>query len=229
MVHESDNKTFQRRKEVHIAIVGLGRFGESLALALAELGCQVLGIDRDEVLVNRLSPEIPCIVADATDEDALREVNVPTFDAVVVAIGTDFESNVMATVTLKNLGARYIVCQSAAEYEGKILLRVGADRVVAPEQDAGRQLARELATPGPGERLTLGPGHSVVTFTVPETLAGKSLAQLGQRPLLEITVLAIQRDDESLVQPTADTVLLESDLLVLLGSNEAIASLDNLF
>lgn len=229
MIHDIENKTFQGKKTTKFAIVGLGRFGQSLALALLERGCNVLGIDRDEVLVNRLSSKIPCVAADATDEDALHELNISTFDVVVVAIGTDFESNLMATVALKNLGARHVVCQSRADYERKILLRVGADRVVVPEQDAGRRLARELMAPAQQEQLPLGPDRSIVTFRVSETQAGKSLPQLNQKSLQEITLLAIQRDGEPLVQPAADTVLVEGDLLVVLGTNEAIATLNDLF
>lgn len=229
MAYSAEDKVPEVLPEGGFAIIGLGRFGQSLALTLAEQGCRVLGIDRDEMVVQRLLHEIPCAVLDATAEDALREVDVTAFDAVVVAIGSDFESTLMTTVALRNLGASYIVCQSSTDYEREILLEVGADRVVEPERDTGRRLAIELMVPGSRGQMALGPNHSVVKFQVPASLGGESLAQLNLEARPGITVLAIQRDEESLLWPPADTIFLEGDLLVVLGDIETIASLNHLF
>lgn len=229
MAYSDEDKLSTRRQEAGVAVIGLGRFGQSLALALVQRGCRVLGIDKDAVLVQRLSPEIPRIVLDTTSEDALREIDITAFDAIVVAIESDFESSLMTTVALKKLGASYIVCQSATDYEREILLEVGADWVVEPERDAGRRLARELMVPGSREHMALGQDHSIFKFQVPEALGGESLAKLSVETHPGITVLAIQRDEETLLWPRADMVLLEGDLLVMLGSNEAIASLHYLF
>lgn len=205
-----------------IAVIGLGRFGKSLAAELVQQGYRVLGIDRDEAVVRRLSPEIPCVVLDATDESALREVHITDFDVVVVSIGTEFESNLLATATLKDLGVRYLVCRSTASNQRDVLLKLGADRVVEPQSDAGRQLAIELVTPGPRSQMTLGPERSIVSLRVPETQAGENLAQLDLKSSPETTVLAIQRGSESLIEPPQNTVLREGDLLIVLGSSEAI-------
>lgn len=205
-----------------VGIIGLGNFGRSLALALVESGCHVLGVDRDAILVQRLPVKIPSVVLDATDEDALGETGIVSCNTVVVAIGNDFESNVMTTVALKNLGIRHIVCVSRTEHERKILLRVGADRVIEPEVEAGRRLAVELMLPDSLEQMPLGSSHHVVTLQVSPFLAGQRLAEIG---LLdrgqEVTVLAIQRGDKSIVWLAADTVLLEGDLLVILQSTGA--------
>ena len=208
-----------------IAVIGLGRFGESLAAELVKQGCRVLGIDRDEAVVSQLSPEIPCIVLDATDENALRDAHITDFDVVVVSIGTDFESNLLATAALKDLGIRYLVCRSTASNQRDVLLQLGADRIVEPQSDAGRQLATELVTPGPRSQMTLGPERSIVSLRVPETQAGENLAQLGPKSSPETTVLAIQRGSESLIEPPQNTVLREGDLLIVLGSSEAIETL----
>jgi trk system potassium uptake protein TrkA len=116
-----------------------------VALALAEQGYSVLGIDRDRDLVQRLADDLTQTVAlDATDDDALRAVDITSFETVVVAIGTDFESNLMATTALKALGVRTVICKALTERQQTILLRVGADRVVLPEYEAGRRLADDL-------------------------------------------------------------------------------------
>ena len=209
-----------------IAVIGLDRFGASLALALVERGCQVLGIDKDARIVRRLTPEVPSVILDATDEEALRQVDITAFDVGVVT-GADFESSLMTTLALKNLGVRHVVCHVAANDQRKILLRLGADRVVEPDYEAARRLAAELTAAGAGERLSLGT-HTVATLQVPEAMARSSLSQRNLGPRSEITVLVIQRDKESLLWPPADTVLLSGDVLVVLGTNEAIASLKNL-
>ena len=180
-------------------------------------------------MVGRLSPEIPYVVLDATDESALREVHITDFDVVVVSIGTDFESNLLATAALKDLGVRYLVCRSTASNQRDVLLQLGADRVVEPQSDAGRQLAIELVTSGPRSQMTLGPERSIVSLRVPETQAGENLAQFGLKSSLETTVLAIQRGSESLLDPPQNTVLREGDLLIILGSSEAIEILGDWF
>lgn len=210
------------REERAFAIIGLGRFGESLALALAQHECRILGIDRDAVVVQRLSPQFPCIALNATDEDALREADISDFDTAVVAFGSDyFESNVLTTVALKSVGVGQIICQSATEYESEILLQVGADRVIEPEARAGEWLAKDLMASDVQEQLLIAPGYAVGSLMIPEAVDGQQLTRLGLSRH-QVQVLAIQRGDVSLVQPPADTVLNEGDLLVVLGLDEVI-------
>ena len=218
-----------RKRKVEFAVIGLGRFGTSLALTLMESGYTVLGVDNDPHLVQRLSSLIThAAVLDATDEEALQEVEIGSFDTAVVAIGADFESNLLATVALKSLGVRQVISKALTDRQREILLRVGADRVVQPEYDAGRRLAEELMVPAMLERLPLGPEHGVAEMVVPRALTSQSLAQSDLRQRLGITVLAIKRGNRILVSPQGDTVLLEGDLLVVLGSNEAIRACGNL-
>lgn len=211
-----------------IAVIGLGRFGESLALALMEHGATVLGIDRDATLVERLSAQFSCATVDATNADALRELDIVSFDAAVVAIGTDFESNLMTTVALQELGVPHVICRSRTDYERDLLLRVGADRVFDPQSQAGHWLALELAATDSRkqEQLALGQDHRVGKLQAPVAAAGRSLLHL-ELDRLGVNVLTIQRGEELLVQPSADTVLREGDLLVVLGSKEALASLSD--
>ncbi len=219
----------QRRHKPEFAVIGLGRFGTSLALALAESGYSVLGIDHDADLAQRLVDELTQIVIlDATDEDALREVDIASFDTVIVAIGADFESNLLTTVSLKHLGVRYVISKAVTNRQADILLRVGADEVIQPEYDAGRRLAEQLTVPAVLARLHLGPQHDIVELITPGSLVGKSLQELDLRRRMGVHVLLIKRDNDLIVSPAADTPLLESDLLVVVGSNEALEAFGKL-
>lgn len=215
----------QRRRRADYAVIGLGRFGSSLARSLVELGHSVLGIDQDETLAQRYSDEIThTAILDATDEDALQAVEITAFDTVIVAIGADFESNLLATVALKSLGVRHVISKAVTTRQREILLRVGADQVVQPEHDAGRRLAEELNAPAVLERLHLGPEHSIVELRAPDALAGKSLLELDLRRRLGVNVLLIKRGEKLIVSPRAETVILDGDLLVVLGRNQALES-----
>ena len=126
-------------------MIGLGRFGSSLALRLVELGHSVLGIDRDREIVQRLADDLTqTAVLDASDEVALQDVGITAFDAVIVAIGADFESNLMATTALKGLDVPLVIAKALSDRQRTILLRVGADRVILHEIEAGQRLADEL-------------------------------------------------------------------------------------
>ncbi|NLF64316.1 MAG: TrkA family potassium uptake protein [Chloroflexi bacterium] len=219
----------QRQHRPEFAVIGLGRFGTSLALALLESGYSVLGIDQDAELAQRLVDDLTQIVIlDATDEDALREVDIASFDTVIVAIGADFESNLLTTVSLKHLGVRYVISKAVTNRQAEILLRVGADEVIQPEQEAGRRLAQQLTVPAVLARLHLGPQHDIVELMTPSSIAGKSLQELDLRRRMGVTVLLIKRDNDLIVSPRADTPLLESDLLVAVGSNEALEAFGKL-
>jgi len=215
-----------RNNQPEFAVIGLGRFGSSLALTLAGRGYTVVGIDRDRALVQEFADELTQTVAlDATDEDALRAIDIASFDTVVVAIGADFESNLMATVALKSLGVRHIVCKALSERQQAILLKVGADRVVLPEYEAGQRLAYSLTMPLLLDQLVLDADHAITELRTPGSFVGRSLRQVDLRGRFAITLLAIKRQEEFLISPSADVIMQEEDLLVVIGSN---ANLDRL-
>ncbi len=219
----------RQRTDHEFAVIGLGRFGSSLATTLMSRGFHVLGIDRSQDIVQKLSEQLTQVVSmDATDEDALKAVDILSFDTVIVAIGSDFESNLMTTVALKSLGARNVVCKASTERQKTILLKVGADRVVLPEQEAGRRLARLMTSPGILDQLELEPGYSITELQVPESLMGHTLAETDLRRRFGITVLVVKRSQQLVVAPPADYTLMDHDLLVVLGSNTNIARLHEL-
>ena len=207
------------------AVIGLGRFGSSLALTLTGLGFSVLGIDLDRHIVQQLADQLTQTVAlDSTDENALRQVDITSFDTVIVAIGTNFEANLLTAVALKMLGVRTVICKAVSERQKTILLRVGADRVILPEHEAGWRLAQELAT-GSLDRIELDPGHSVAELRVPGALVGRSLQQADLTKTFGLTILVVKRGDHLTTLPDAGFVLNSGDLLVVVGANDGIGRL----
>jgi trk system potassium uptake protein len=215
-----------RDDKEEFAIIGLGQFGTSLALTLIEMGHTVLAIDRDRELVQELADDLGQTVAlDATDEAALSSVGIQAFGTAVVAIGADFESSILITSLLKELGLPRVICKALTERQRSILLKVGADQVVLPEHEAGRHLARRLSAPDLIDQLDLEPGTSLVQMHVPEAMVGRDLRTLNLSGRFGVIVLAI-KGQRLLVAPPAETVLQATDMLLLLGPDGATAKLE---
>jgi trk system potassium uptake protein TrkA len=205
------------------AVIGLGRFGSGVALSLEAHGYHVLGLDSRPEIVQQLADRITHVAAlDSTDEKALKAVDITSFDTVIVAIGKDFEANVLTTVALKNLGVRHVICKVLTRRQRQILLQVGADRAIQPEFDAGQRLADELSAPSILERIPLGPDHSIAELIVPTAFVHQSLAQVDLRNKYGVTVVLVKRGDSVDVSPPANFVLQPDDLLVVLGRKERV-------
>jgi trk system potassium uptake protein TrkA len=221
--------TMAKKQRQEFAVIGLGRFGASLARALEENGQTVMAIDVNPQLVQSIADEVTHAAAlDTTNEDALNTIDIAAFDTVIVAIGADFEANLLTTASLKNLGVRRVICKTQSNRQKEILLRIGADLVVQPEQNSARRLAEELSTPSLLEKFNLSQGYSIAEIILPESLAWQSLAQSDLRNTHQLTVLLIKRGDEVLISPTADTVLQQGDLLIVFGENQAITQFSKL-
>ena len=206
-------------------MIGLGRFGASAARALVEDGHHVLGIDTDRDLVQEYANQLTqTMLIDATSEDALRELEIESYDAVIVAIGQNFESNVLITASLKQLGARNVICKALTARQSDILHRIGADRVVLPEIEAGLMLAKELSRPRLLDVMHKIPGYSVAELRVPRRLAGKTLAEIQMNEKLGLMVLAVRSGEEMHIAPSGQFALSAGDVLVTLGTEEAVES-----
>lgn len=216
----------RRRSKPEFAIIGLGRFGTSLALSLTARGYTVLGIDRNREIVQRLADEITQVVAlDATDEDALRTVDITAFDTVIVSISDNFESSIMVTVILKSLGVRRIISKAANERQRTILLAVGADQVVLPEVESAQRLSIFITSPWLLDHVAFGTDHSITEVTTSPAIAGKSLQELALRQRFGLTVLAVRHNDELIISPPADYIVVDGDLLAVLGTNAQVHQL----
>jgi trk system potassium uptake protein len=215
-----------RTKRREFAVIGLGRFGRAVVRSLSEKGCSVLGIDIDAATVQYISDSCTqAVVVDSTNEDSLKALDIASFDTVVVAIGSDFESNLITTVALKSLGVRRVVCKALSRRQKDILLRVGADDVVLPEADAGRRLGLELMAPNLLEQISFGDSHSVLELRVPASMAGKTLAELDLRNAYGANVVAVRHEASVTVSPRAAQMLSENDIIVVIGHTERINKL----
>jgi trk system potassium uptake protein TrkA len=196
-------------------VVGLGRFGGGLAETLVGMGHEVLGVDLNAKNVQQFSGILTHVVeADSTDEQAMRQLGAPEFETAVVAIGTDIEASILTASILADLGVTRIVAKAVSQAHGRILERVGADRVVFPERDMGIRVGHSLA----GSILDyfeLDPGFAIVETGAPAELVGKTLAAAEVRKRYGITVVCIKPAGGSFTYATPDTVVNEGDILVV--------------
>ena len=210
---------------MEFAIIGLSRFGGSMARRLETLGHPVLGIDLDPRLVKEIADEITeTVILDATDEDALRQVDITAFQTVVVAISGNFEANALITSTLKKLGISHVISQSNTDRHREILLRIGADRVILPDEESGYQLADELSIPGMIEILHLSPDYSLIEIKPPQGLIGKGIENCEAYGVIIVLIL---RGDELIINPDQSTRFLPEDILVLVGEKRHLAEFSN--
>ncbi len=210
-----------RGKKDEFVVIGLGRFGTAVAKTLVGYGHNVLAIDSDMERVQDLSTSMPHVIQlDATNEDALRQAGVDAFDTGLVCIGTDFESNVLATVLLRRLGVKRVITKARTRTQREILLRVGADDVILPEHEAGVRLARKLAAGHFIDYLEVSADVGVVELLAPPHFWGHTLAESELRQRYHLTAVAVRRDDELLVSPSANFRIEPNDILVVLGRIE---------
>ena len=218
-----------KRDVRQFAIIGLGRFGSNMAKALTKMGYEVLAIDKNMERVQEFSNEFTHVVqADATDENALRELGILNFDVVVVAIGEDMQANVLTTLQLKEIGAPYIVTTARDALQIKLLEKIGADRVVYPERDMGQRVAHSLISSNVLDYIELSPDLSLVEVTVPGAFIGRTLQQANMRALYGVNVVAIKRFDKLIVPPQPDELIQESDIMIVIGSTEGLQQLESL-
>jgi trk system potassium uptake protein len=212
---------FKKQNQKEFAIIGLGRFGGALARRLESLGHPVLGIDIDARVVKEIADEITeTVVLDATDEDALKQVDISAFQTVVVAVSGNFEASALITSTLKILGIPQVIAESNSDRHREILLRIGANRVILPEEESGLQLADEISIPGMLHRLHLSQDYSLIEIKTPPGLTGKGIAACEP---YEVIVVLVLRGDELIINPDQSTHFEIEDILVVVGEKRRLA------
>jgi trk system potassium uptake protein len=207
-------------------VVGLGRLGISMVATLDTLDHEVLGIDKREDVIQEVADDLPnvnLVAADATDEVAMRGLNVDSFDAAAVMIGEDHvEAGILATATLKEIGVPKIVARATGGIHARVLERVGADRVIQPELEIGEQLARTMASPALLDYVDFGEDEALIEARVPPEWLDKSLAELALSHEKGLTVVALKPQGGPGILPHGDTVLQAGDVLVVGGSKKAL-------
>lgn len=210
-------------------ILGLGRFGLSLARTLYSLGHDVLAVDENEDIIQDISDSVThAVQADATDENSLRALGLRNFDVAVVAIGSSIQASILVTLIVKELGVKYVVAKAQSELHAKVLYKIGADRVVFPERDMGLRLAHNLVSSNVLDFIELAPDYSIVEIASLPEWEGKTLKELDMRVKYGINIMAIKRDEEINISPRAEEVIQSADILVVIGSNEDLTRLENL-
>ncbi|WP_151737088.1 potassium channel family protein ['Paenibacillus yunnanensis' Narsing Rao et al. 2020] len=209
------------------AVIGMGRFGSSVAKTLSGMGFDVLAIDADEQRTQEISGIVThAVSADCTDEEALRALGIRNFDVVVVAIGEDIQSSILTTLILKDLGVPNIVVKARNELHGKVLSKIGADKVVFPERDMGARVAHHLASPNILDYIELSPDYSILDMKAPQQMIGKNLQELNIRAKFGCNVMAIRRGEEMNISPRAEDRLKPEDVLVIVGRKDNLAKLE---
>ncbi len=208
-------------------VIGMGRFGSALAQRLYALGHEVLAIDSNEDEIQRISDKVThAVTADATDESVLKSLGIRNFDVGIVAIGADVQSSIITTLMLKEMGIKYIVAKAQNDLHAKVLIKIGADRVVFPERDMGERVAHNLVSTNLLEFIELSPEFSIIEFAVPHIWVGKNLRDLNLRVKYGVNVVAIKNNNKINPAPMADEEIKEDTILVIIGSNDGIKKLE---
>jgi len=211
------------------AVIGLGRFGSSVAKTLAQMGYEVLGIDDDIEVVNNMADSLTSSVkADILDEQVFKTLGIGNFDVVVVGLGKEIQASILVTVMLKEMGVKEVVAKARTELHGRVLERVGADKVVFPERDMGVRLARALVSKNIMDQIALSPEYSLMEVAAPAVFVNKTLDKLGARQKYGISVLAIRRGAEVVISPSAGEVIKKGDILVVVGKDTQLRKLETL-
>lgn len=212
------------RMKRDFAVIGLGRFGGSICRELSMEGMEVLAIDNDEDKVNEYKNIAShAVIADSTDEVSLKELGIKNIDHVIVAIGDNIQASILTTVILTDLGIKKITVKAQNDYHEKILNKIGADHVVHPERDMGKRIAHNIISNNILDYLELSDDHSIVEVKAGNKMVGKTLIDLDIRANYGCNVVAIKQGKEINVSPSAEDVLKEGDVLIVIGADKDIS------
>lgn len=208
------------------AVFGLGRYGIAVARELVEHGMEVIAVDCDERIISMAADELPiCKCADITDPDVIRELGVSNADVVIIAMANNLEASVMAVTLCKEIGIKTVIAKCANEMHQKILKRVGADKVVFPENESGIRLARNLLSSGFVDMVSLAKNVSMIELDVKQEWLGKNLIELNLRKKYSINVVALRREEMVSVDIDPHAPLAEDDKLIVIANTEKLSRL----
>ncbi|MEF9879048.1 MAG: TrkA family potassium uptake protein [Clostridia bacterium] len=210
-------------KAKQFLVLGLGRFGRSLAKSLYSLGQEVLAVDSEEQPVNEIAPFVTqALQLNATDEAALSTLGVTNFDAAIVSIGENTRDSILVCVLLQELGVPYLVAKANDELHAKVLRKLGVNRVVFPERDMGARVARSIITPNVLELMDLSDDYQMMEIRLPNQWAGHTIMGVNVRRKYGVSILAVHRNERFLVAPAADMQFVWGDTLLVMGKKADI-------
>ncbi len=208
------------------AIFGLGSFGSSLAKNLHQLGNDVYAIDKHEELINNIADQVTYAVqADITDIQALRSIGIQNVDAVIVALSSDLNASLLGVINAKELGVTTVYAKAVNDTQAKVLYKLGVDKVILPEKEMGVKLAYNLSNASFLDLIELDPTHTLLEMELLPSWKNHSLIDLDLRGRYNINVIVIKRDDEVIVNPQANEILLPNDRLIVIGDNNELNKL----
>jgi trk system potassium uptake protein TrkA len=215
-----------KKKNRTFGVIGLGRFGYHVARTLAQGGAEVIACDVDEEKVREISEYVSlAYVLDATDAKALKESGIANVDTAVVSIGENIEASILIVVQLKELGVKEVVAKAITPLHGKVLEKLGVDRVVYPEKEMAIRVAHSLLVGEFIEEIPIGEKHSLFELKAFDFMLGKTLRELDIRRRFGVSVLAIKRGENLIVNPVGDEKVLPGDILLVLGTTEQLSSM----
>lgn len=211
------------------AVIGLGRFGQSVARKLIEAGQDVLGIDFVEDRVDEVEHYFThAVVGDASEEKVLTSLGIRNFDCVILAIGTDIQSSILTAMSLKNLGVPKIVAKAVGERHGQVLEKIGVDWIIYPEKDTGERVANQLLLPNVLNYIEISKEYNIEEIKLPSSMAGKNLKELNIRANYNISVIATIHEGEIIITPSPEQAIQKNDLLVVIGKRKDLAKFSSL-
>lgn len=205
-----------------VAVIGLGRFGMSLALELMNEGTEVLGIDSDPKLVQELAGRLTHVVeADSTDEEAMRQLSVHEFDRAVIGIGTNLEASILTASVVLNLEVPHVWAKAISQAHARILSQLGVEHVVRPEHDTGKRVAH-LVRGRMLDYIEFDDGFAIVKAKPPSSIVGKNLGETGIRSKYGVTVVGVKSPGKDFTHATTETVVNEGDLVIVSGPEAGV-------
>lgn len=209
-------------------IIGCGRFGKAVAITLADLGHDVLVIDKDEDTINDISTKVThAVVGDVMVEGTLESLGIHNIDECIVAMGSNFEASLMSTVVAKENNVKTVIVKVRDKIHGNIVKKVGADRVIIPEKDSGIRLAYNISTSNILDYIELSDDFSIMEIKSPSLWVGKSLSELDIRNNFGVTVVAIKEEEinDININPKPSYVFQDTDIILVLGEYKKIESI----
>lgn len=210
------------------AVIGLGRFGSSVATELFKEGSEVLAIDINEKRIQENAQNVThAVIADSTDDESLRALGIRNMDVVVVAIGDDIQASILTVLLLKELGVKHVIAKAITKRHANVLTKVGADQVVFPERETGVRIAKNLLTPNVLDFIELSENYSIEEIVAPSFMIGKSLRELDIRAKYQLSVIAINSEEHMNISPLPDDTIKPNDTLIILGEKRHLKKFES--